>query len=203
MKQLIQKTLTSKKSVHIEAEGVFIQDKSLLEDLDYKIKFEELGFDIVRKRSKNANIAFYFFVLFDILYTVLLVISVVDRDPFKQQLFWVFALLLFAGITIAAYFNKNKSTTYLTGGQKILVLLSANPNVEMVNIFIDEIHQAMRFYLKKKFSTFDFDTPYEQKVSQLKWLREMKIITEEEYKELLDDTKINNIIGFGRQGSDY
>ena len=45
MIQLIQETWTNRKEVTIEDDSLLIKTKNIREDLEYKIKFEELGFD--------------------------------------------------------------------------------------------------------------------------------------------------------------
>ncbi len=80
----------------------------------------------------------------------------------------------------------------------MLELLAAKPDPNTVNTFIESVHKAMRQHFKNKFSKFDPDTPYEFRISQLKWLKEIKALTEEEYKELLSHTKTDNIVGFQR-----
>lgn len=198
MSHLTQKTFTAKKEVFIEIDCLLIKTKNIKEDLEYRIKFQELGFDTVKKRVKTANISFYGFLLFDLLYMVLIINSVMNHESFIQQLLWLFVLLFFSVMTIAAYYSRNKDVIYLTGGQKLLELLATKPNPETVNTFIESIHHAMRQYFKNKFSKFDPDTPYELRVSQLKWLKEIKALSDEEYKELLTNAKTENIIGFQR-----
>jgi len=198
MTQLTQKTFTTKKEIFIQSDNLIVKTKNIREDLEYKIKFEELGFDIVKKRIKTANIPFYAFLLFDLFYVGLIISSVTSHEPFKQQLFWLFALLFFSIMTIAAYYSRNKDVIYLTGGQNVLELLAAKPNPQTVNTFIECIHNAMRQHFKNKFTKFDPDMSYEFRVNQLKWLKEIKALTEEEYKELLGNTKRDNIIGFQR-----
>ena len=101
-------------------------------------------------------------------------------------------------MTIAAYYNRNKNVIYLTGGQKVLELLAEKPDNKTVTSFIEQIHQSMRKFYKTKYSSFDLDTPYEIKLNQLKWLKEIRALTDKEYTELLDNTKTENIIGFNR-----
>ena len=158
----------------------------------------QLGFETVKKRIKTANIPFYAFLVFDLIYVGSIVNSVANKEPFTQQIFWVFALIVFSIITIVAYYNRNKNVIYLTGGQKVLELLAAKPDEKSVIMFIEIIHQSMRVFYKNKYSKFDADTPLEIKVNQLKWLKEIKVLTEIEYEELLDKTKTDTIIGFNR-----
>jgi hypothetical protein len=193
---LIQKSLTHKKEIFIDIDSLLVKDKNIREDLEYKIKFEELGFDIVKKRIKTANILFYLFLLFDALYVYLILSSTSNQDPFSHQLIWVFGLLFFSVMTVIAYYNRNKNFIYLTGGQKVLELLATKPDVKSVNDFIETIHITMKQHYKSKFLKFDIDTPFEFRIHQLNWLKEIKVLTEEEYQKLLDNTKTDNIIGF-------
>ena len=202
MIQLIQKTWTNRKEVTIENYSLLIKTKNIREDLEYKIKFEELGFDTVKKRVKTANIPFYGFLIFDLLYVGLIISSVANKEPFKQQVFWLVALIFFSIMTIATYNNRNKNVIYLTGGQKVLELLAEKPDNKTVTTFIERIHQSMREFYKTKYSNFEIDTPYEIKLNQLKWLKEIRVLTEIEYNELLDNTKTENIIGFNRLNLD-
>ena len=168
MTQLIQKTWTNNKEVTIENDSLLIKTKNIREDLEYKIKFEELGFDTVKKRVKTANIPFYGFVLFDLFYVGLLISCIANKEPLKQQIFWLVALIFFSIMTIVAYYNRNKNVIYLTGGQKVLELLAAKPDDKTVKSFIETIHQSMRQFYKNKYSKFDADTPFEVRVNQLK-----------------------------------
>ncbi|RYE16791.1 MAG: hypothetical protein EOP42_33345, partial [Sphingobacteriaceae bacterium] len=183
---------------YIETEGLLVKTKNANEELEYQIKFEELGFDLIKKRVKTANIPFFALLLFDALYIGLLISAVIGHDPFRQQLYWLGSLLLFSILTIITYQNRNKDVVYLTGGQKVLELLLEKPDSKTVNEFIDSIHYAMRQHYKNKFLSFDSDTSFELRVNQLKWLKEIKALTEEEYKELLNATKTDNVIGFYR-----
>lgn len=202
MTQLTQKTFTTKKEVFIESDSLLVKTKNIREDLEYKIRFEELGFDTVKKRVKTANLPFYGFLLFDFLYVGLIISAVINHESFNQQVFWLIALLVFSAMTIVAYYSRNKDVIYLTGGQKVLELLAKKPDKETVQIFIESVHKTMRLHFKSKFSKFESDTAYEFKVNQLKWLKEIKALTDKEYKELLDTSKADNIIGFQRPSLD-
>ena len=196
MTGILQKTLMTQKEVLIESEGLLVRTKSIREDLEFRIRFEELGFDMVKKRIKTANFPFYFFLAFDLLYVCLLMQAIISKAPFQQQLFWLGALLVFVIFTIGAYYNRNKDVIYLTGGSKVLELMAAKPDAATVTLFIAAVHQAMRQHYKIKYTRFDADTTYEMKVHQLKWLKEMKVLTEEEYSAWLQTIKTDQIIGF-------
>jgi len=197
---LTQKTWTNEKVISIETDGLLVKTKSLREDLEYRIKFDELGFDQIRKRIKSANIPFYFLLLFDIMYVVLLVISVMDKEPIVNQLFWVGALVFFVIMTVAAFYNLNTDMIYLSGGTKALELMGTRPSNDQVTDFIDQIHKAMRLHYRNKYTVFDPGTTIEMRAMNLKWLRDIQAISEAEYQELLQSFNRDNIIGFQQFG---
>jgi len=196
MSTLIQKSLIASKKITIEADGIHVWSKDQKEELDYKIKFFELGFDIVKKTDKSNNIPFYFFLLFDVMMLGLLINSFFETDKPFEWLFWVFGLLFFVAITVWSFLKMNVETIFLTGGKKTLQLIGDKPNKQAVDDFIGDIHQAIRHYYKDTYTQFDDDVPYVVKVNQLKWLKEMKAITETEFEELSHSDHVQHVIGF-------
>jgi hypothetical protein len=176
-----QKTLIVFKSFRAGGDRLFVNTKNLHEELSYTIRFEDMGFDILRKRNKTANIPFYAFLAFDVLYLWLLIHSVMDHEIFFKQLFWAAALLLFVALSIGSYSNRNKETIFLTGGSSIVELLATKPSADAVQRFIQDLHAHMRTYYKQKYLADDLVTPPDVRLQQLKWLVEIKAITESEY----------------------
>jgi hypothetical protein len=196
MNSLVQKTLLTTKKVVIEHDRLRVQTKDLREDLEYTIPFDELGFDLVKKRVKSANIPFYCFLVFDLLYVGLLATSVANKEPFKQQLFWLGALLFFSVVTVLAFYSRNKDVIYLAGGQRTLELFATRPDSPTVLAFIGFIHQAMRHYYKAKAACFDQNLPYELRLARLDWLREKQVISLNEHQNLLHAMRRETILGF-------
>ncbi len=195
MTQLIQKKFTNRKEISIQSNDLLIRDKSFNDDTEYKIKFDELGFDIVRKRI-SANGMTLFFSLFALLMFAGIINGMFDdTTPIHQIIGFASICLIFSLLALVAY-TGNKAVIYLTGGQKSLELYANKPNEDTVNSFIESVHIAMRKYYKEKYSTFDANIPYEYRVNQLKWLKEISALTEEEYAELLNKSKTDKIIGF-------
>ena len=198
MKQLTQKSWFSKKIITIGIDSLTVQTKDIRENLEYKIKFSELGFDTLKKQDKTANISLIAFIAFDLLFMGLIAYSIIDNEPIIRQFFWVGGLLFFLAITIITLSDINKNLVYLTGGDRSLELIADKPTEESVILFIEEIHRAMRQCLKDKFTRFDSTTPYEIKAGQLDWLKDQKIITGEEYEQMIEKYKTDRIIGFTR-----
>ncbi|AWM32105.1 hypothetical protein [Hymenobacter nivis] len=198
MEQLLQKTLTSIKTVRITPTGLRVQTKNLREELDYTLQFDDLGFDTVRQRVKSANLPFYCFLVFDGLYVWLLVTSVRHHEPFKQQLFWLGALLFFSALTGFAFFHRNKDVVHLTGGARTLELLATRPDAPRVALFIAAVHQAMRDYHKARYAALDAHLPYAARLGRLQELRERHVVSDEEYRTLRDAMHWSNVLSFPR-----
>jgi hypothetical protein len=196
MTSLLQKTLLITKRVVIESDRLRVQTKDLREELEYSIQFEKSGFYLVKKRVKSANIPFYCFLVFDLLYVWLLITSVASKEPFKQQLFWLGALLFFSVMTVLAFYSRNKDVIYLTGGQRTFELFATRPDSRTVLAFIGFIHQAMRHYYKDKAACFDQNLPYELRLARLEWLSEKQVISLNEYRNLLHAMRRETILGF-------
>jgi hypothetical protein len=129
MTELTQKTLGTSKKISIETDCLLVQTKSVKEELEYKIKFEELGFDIIKKRIKTANIPFYFMLLLVLLCLGLLIDSVATHEVLRKQVFWIVGLIFFSMITISTYYHRNKDVIYLTGGRNSIPTCPKPPTV--------------------------------------------------------------------------
>ena len=182
---------------------LLVYSKKPKEELEYKIKFEELGFDTVKKRVTTANIPFFIFLAFIALNVGLLIDTALGNEPLPMLFFWLLGAAFFSGLAFYANAERNKEMIYLTGGTKILELLAAKPNIAEVQEFINHIHLAIRKYYKDKFTQFNDPISYEAKIAQLKWLREMEAITDDEYKSLTSEAKTDRIIGFRREENNY
>jgi len=78
---------------------------------------------------------------------------------------------------------------YLTGGAKMLELIRDKPSEQIVDHFIQNIHQAMRVRYKSKFAIIDHNLPQEMQIDNLRWLKDLGVIDEEEHEELLIQLK--------------
>ena len=202
-KQLIQKGWSVKNEVNIQDDHLTVKRKTIKEDLEYSIKFEELGFEIIKKIDRSTNFGFYFFGIFDIILVYGLFKGIYNHERLSGIIIGFLCLILFGFLCISSYKRRNQETIFLSGGSKVLELLATKPDRETVSGFIDDVHNAIRAYYKNKYTRFDNDTPYEEKVSILKWLKEVKYITDKEFDELAAIHKTENIIGFRRNNDSY
>jgi len=198
IKQMIQKGWDIKNIITISSDHIKFQKKSLKEDLEYTVKFEELGFDMFRKINRQGNFAFYIFLAFTLLPVYEVIYGFYTHIPLSEILSWCLGIVFFGGLCFSMFMQRNQETIFLTGGKKTLELIADKPDKQTVLDFIDEIHNASRAYYKDKYLNFDEGTPYEDMVYVLKFLKEIKSITTEEFDVLIAKYKTENIIGFNR-----
>lgn len=192
---LIQKYWSSGKEFKITNNGVQVKIKEFNEDLEYNVKFDELGFDIQKRKVKNGQYAFYFFVILTPLYGWLLIESFLDNSTLQMKLIWIFGLILFLMLAIFSFIDRKRSIIYLTGGLKALELFGAKPDEDTVQKFIDILHQSMREYYRSKYTKLDLGTPLEVYIQNLKWLNEMQVISKSEFEQLFELAKTQNLLG--------
>lgn len=202
-KQLIQKTRSFKIEVHIKNDHLTVKKKTINEELEYLIKFEELGFEIVKKIDKSSNNAFNVLLIFNAISVYGITRGVYKHYDLANLLVQCFCLALFGFLSFSAFKRRNKEIIYLSGGSKVLELLAAEPDKETVSTFIEEVHDAIRVYYKNKYTNFDEDMLYEDKVSILKWLKEIGSIADKEFDLLITTCKAQNISGFNRNDNNY
>ncbi|WP_439697345.1 hypothetical protein ACFGVS_02730 [Mucilaginibacter sp. AW1-7] len=202
-KQLIQKTRSFKNEVHIKNGHLAVKKKAINEELEYLIKFEELGFEIVKKVDKSSNNAFNVLLIFNAISVYGITRGVYKHYDLGNLLIQCFCFALFVFLSFYAFRRRNKEIIYLSGGSKVLELLAAEPDKETVSTFIEEVHDAIRTYYKNKYTNFDEGMPYEDKVSILKWLKEIGSITDKEFDQLITTRKAENIIGFNCKDNNY
>ena len=192
---LIQKYWSSGKEFKITNNGVQVKIKEFTEDLEYTIKFDELGFDIQKRKIKNGQYAFYFFVILTPLYAWFLIESFLDNSTLQMKLFWIFGLVFFLMLAIFSFIDRKRSVIYLTGGFKSLELFGAKPDEDTVQKFIGTLHQSMREYYRLKYAKFDLGTPLDVYAQNLKWLNEMQVISKSEFEQLFELAKTQNLLG--------
>jgi hypothetical protein len=183
-KQLIQKHWTEKNVVIIKNDHINFQKKTLQEDIEYKIKFEDLGFGTYQKVDKRGHFLFYLFLALTLASIFEIINGFLKNLPLEEFLGWSIGVIFFGFISFWSLIQLNKETIYLTGGHKNLELMATKPDRQTVLVFIDEIHRTIRKYYKRKYTNFDRDTPYEEKVLALRWLKQINAITDEELSQL-------------------
>lgn len=196
--KLVQQSGFNRREFLLEEQGVLVKTKTMREELEYRVRYDELGFEMVWKKVKAGKVFFYLLLGFDALMAVLLVQSFAAKDGFWPQLYWFLGLAFFVGISLWASVHQKTEYLYVMGGVKNLELWADKPNVMQVTVFVETLHEAMRKFYRERFNRLDDRTPYDELITQLRWLLDIGAVTQEEFDAYLEGRKSEAVIGFRR-----
>ncbi|WP_205502217.1 hypothetical protein [Rufibacter psychrotolerans] len=194
MNQLTQRTLFSKKEFTLGSTGVHVVSHSLRENLEYTVRYEDLGFDLVKRREKTALVPAILLSLFFFLEAYLLVDSIYHQQRPAEIIMWALSAAFFGVVAGMAFFQNNKDTVYLTGGAKVLEFSRHKPSTEAVETFIYHVHAQIRAFYKRKYGVIDPNLPQDVLWERFKWLQEIGVITQEELEDLYMQLQINDLL---------
>jgi hypothetical protein len=189
-----QKRLFDRKEITIMEDHLVVRSKSVKEELRYKLKFEDLGFETISRKTRPSGLIFGLVLLLDAGVLTGLWNAFSGAGDAQDRPVAVISFLILAAITIFMIWHRRKSFIYLTGGNKTVGLFANIPNSLSVEHFISEIHQAMRDHIRSKYLPFRETLSVEGKLEILEWLKKEKIIPEKEYEDLLIDIKLERLI---------
>jgi hypothetical protein len=167
------------------------------EESEYSVDYLELGVKTVKKSIKNSAFLELFFWAFFILQFGLLIQSLIfEADNKGMLIYWSLGSGFFLGFIFFLRWQPGKKLIYITGGQKNIEFFQEKPNTNEVNEFIEELKTRIKNAYKDEYLKWDENSTKEHKIAQLEWLKRIRILEEEEFKELIDEIEIGTIIGF-------
>ncbi|WP_210490654.1 hypothetical protein [Rufibacter aurantiacus] len=194
MTELKQRAQFTKKEFYLEKTGVKVVSKTLQENLEYTIKYEELGFEQVKKQEKGAMIGVIFFGLLLLLDLYLLVDALINGERLVEVLMWAASAVFFGFLTVFALQSLNKEVVYLTGGTKVLELFRSSPSKGEVDNFIAALYEQIKCYYKNKFGNIEPHLSREVHLARFEWLMEMGYIDEEEHEYLVFQLQLKDLL---------
>ena len=195
--ELKQKRIWDKRHFKLLEEGVWLRVKTPTEDAELKIKYEELGLEIVYIRKKEISIVFGILIFLSAIVGKLLLEDVTLDDSLDIFFVITFSIFLFA-ILLMAWSESRKPLVGISGGEKAFTLLRNSPNSETVDLFITELHERIiNRIIKLRVRPDDPEIKFNEKKRMLDWLKEENIIGEKKYHEVLQQIAPNHPnIGF-------
>jgi len=175
----------------IKKSSVIVNKKTLFEELEYEISFEQLDNKKKTEIKTNNNMfvtGFFFFV-----FGMFFLFGSIDE---AAAICGIIAVTLI----FTSFLDKKRTMTVATYNGKNLILYFTKRNREEVNNFIEQLFEAANMFLLNKYKKIDKALPIEPQLNNIQFLRNREIISEEEYEVLIDqlygrDNKSS--IGFG------
>ena len=193
MEELKIKWLNKDNTYKILIDSISISQKSWTDSTEYKIKFDELGFDVIKEKSKKLLWVSPLFLVLSSFQIYLIIDNLNNNGHYIDLGFKVLGFLGFFGGFIHCIFSKFE-TVYCTGGKYVLTLDASKPNTEKVYLFVNKIHEAMKKFYKEKYGKIDSVFDKSDSQNNFLWLKSNKIITEIEYNNLIEELNLKYLL---------
>ena len=178
-------------------DGVWFRIKTPTEDVEQKVKYEELGLETIYVRKKSASIVFVGLIFLSVIVGRLLLEDANLEKASDIALVVAFFTFLFS-VLFLAWSDSRKPLLGINGGEKTLALLRNSPDSETVDLFVNELHERIKNrIIKLRVRPNDEELSFDYKKRMLDLLQEEDIIDEQKYTEVLKQIKANKSkIGF-------
>jgi len=170
-----------------------VREKQSGELKEWTVNLETIGYSLIYQSStrKRSYIMASVMAAFLVFITIALFLS----DDFYGNLPVVITAYVIFGLLIGlSLFLPLKKEIYLVGGGTNLTFFQDSPSTGEVNVFINEIIRLSRQQLLNTYAKIDPELPEETMFSQLNWLKNRDLITEEEYLDLKSTYKTQRLI---------
>lgn len=195
MDTLRQRYFLATKTFQLLDNKVTVNEKSLFQDKEWEARYDDLGLDIVKVKTREGigNT-----VLFG---GLLIVSSIMTYNAFTDgktdyKLAWLFLFFCFMWGTVLSWTIQKYFTAhyFLTGGNKTLEFFIDSPDNKQVLAFIDKIRERTKFKIKIEYTTFDPDLTFDDQLKNLKYLKANDIITVDEFEIIREDLRGQHLI---------
>jgi len=170
-----------------------IKEKQSGELKEWTVKLDMIGHNLVYQEATRKR--FYIMSSFLVAFLIFITIALYMSDDFTGNLPVVIGSYVIIGLIIAlSLLSPLKKEIHLVGGNVNLTFFKENPSAEEVKTFITEIIRLSKQQLLNKYAKIDPELPEETVFTQLNWLKNRDLLTEEEYQDLKNEYKTQRII---------
>lgn len=195
MTTLKQKYYLSKKTFALTERKVVIVEKSLFDDKEWEARYNELGLDLVKIKSREGIGNAVLFGGLLIVTTIMTFQAFTDgTTDYKLAFLFLFFCFMWGTVfwwSIQKYFAAH---FVLRGGQKTLTFFINSPNEKTVKEFIDKIRERTKGRLKEELTHFDPDLGFDEQLSNLKYLKNIDVIEQEEFEKIREQLRERHLI---------
>jgi hypothetical protein len=174
---------------------LYVKTKSFGEKNEYRIDLEYLGdekFFKTHSRLGPRIIGVIFFAI--MLVAVYGFFSEENRSESSNVVGLIIGVIFGGGVGLLAFLSPMRNELHLVGGSaQVMFFLNSPSKVEMEN-FIEEIIKRNHSLLLEKYGEIDPDLPEEIQMSNLYWLKNRCLISEEEYEKLKQEYKTRRLM---------
>ncbi len=190
-----QRFFFATKSFQLHDTKVTIKEKSLFTDREWEARYDDLGLELAKVKSREGiGNAVLFGGLF-IVSTHLTFQAFTDGNT-DNKLAWLFVFFCFMWGTVLSWTIQKYFTAhyFLSGGNKTLEFFIDSPNEKEVLSFINNIRERTKEKLKDEYMTFDPDLTFDEQLKNLKFLKRYDIISHDELEIVREELREKHLI---------
>ncbi len=170
-----------------------IKEKQSGELKEWTVKLDMIGHNLVYQEATRKR--FYIMSSSLVAFLIFITIALYMSDDFTGNLPVVIGVyIIIASIILLSLLSPLKNEIHLVGGSVNLTFFKENPSPEAVKTFINEIIRLSKQQLLNKYAKIDPELPEETVFTQLNWLKNRDLLTEDEYQELKNEYKTQRLI---------
>lgn len=185
MVELKQSRIGDKRHFILQEDGVWFKINTPTEEIETKLKYEELGLDTFAVRKKEASWVFSFLLMLVSVEGIFILKDADFNSGFDILVVSLIAIFILSVILLTIAETQKPSLT-ITGGDKQLYLLRDSPDPETVDKFVAALQEKIRSrIIQIKVRPHDKHINLNHKKRVLLSLRENNIINDKKYAEIL------------------
>ncbi len=189
MLEINQKKGIERRSYRVNADYVEVDFKTIKEKFKYKVHLTEIG-NQIQYEADNLFIGKLFFFI-SVLITLICIGVYFFGEP-KNPETYIFNIILWSIISLAAFLSPSKDDIIIVNGEKYIRLFRTKPNQIAVIKFAEELIEIAN--QKKIEMAINFDLNEEQFLSNIAWLLNTKLISKTKADELREEYKIKKLL---------
>ncbi len=194
--RLIQRHLFCCNEYWLDDKFLVVEERSITEIKRKKIRLDDIGHKL-KVEKVNEITTWPLFILLGLTSFFLVIINVIDHSQHFPIWVWIFMSVSCIWLSTLFFITPRTNKITLVAGAELVEFMLDNPSEKEVRAFIEEAIKRSTNLLIRKFSP-DPDLPEETVLYQLQWLRNMEIISNDEFFEM----KNNYYSGLNRINTD-
>jgi hypothetical protein len=199
MTSLHQRKIFTTKEFTINTNGLHVLSKTISTLYEVEIPYEEINVKkvIIRKKSE------IFLLVLSTIFCLVFVANLLMKIFGQPDISWATLLILFSitsFCSLVTFFARVHSYYIPTTNNGQLEIYYGNPTLADTEKFLNDLKLSINQFLKNKYGKIDKDLPRDVQLSNIMWLRDRDILSEEEFNtlkfKLIGKETMNNTIGY-------
>lgn len=194
--RLIQRHLFCRNEYLLDDKFLVVEERSITEIKKKKIRLDDIGHKL-KIEKENEITTWPVFIFIGLTSFFIVIVNVIDHSQHISMWVWIFMSVSCLWLSTLFFITPRTNKITLVFGAEIVEFMLDKPSEKEVRAFIEEAIKRSTNLLVRKFSP-DPDLPEETVLYQLQWLRNMEIISTDEFFEM----KSNYYSGLNRINTD-